>query len=243
MADRRSARAELERKRIQLAQMKQERERRLLRENENQSNASENRDRSEDADAVLQALGLYTSLSRASTAPSNVSTMEQARTTTTPSLDLSQTSSQQQPPLSSSLNDALIMHSTPKTAVPLQVVHVNQINIPPKERVYYTKSTQTPAPIVPTQNDQIVPQSDAPQQKSYYGKQTNMPNVVATPTTGQPNNLSSINSLGNTTQVDPLEWDDEFPGMSSLVIATESTIYQHFVAFMLVISLILLILS
>lgn len=229
MADRRSVRAELERKRIQLAQMRQERERRsaqLLQEGENSSRNSDIRERMEDADAILQAVGISTSLSRASTAPSNVSSMDQARLLAA-SPDVTTVITSQN--FSSSLNDQFVMQSTPKTAVPLEVVHVNQINIPPKERVYYTKSTQTLTPTTPPhQVDQPpAPQGDTPQQKSYYGKQTNSTNSLAlqkTPTHGQRNHPSTTNnnSLNNTnTQVTganvnqlALEWDDEFPGMS-----------------------------
>lgn len=232
MADRRALRAELERKRIQLAQMRQERERRsaqTLQEGEISTRTVDSHDRLEDADAVLHALGISTSLSRASTAPSNVSAMDQVRLQAT-SPDVSQVASTQQQ-FSTSLNDQFVVQSTPKTAVPLEVVHVNQINIPPKERVYYTKSTQTPAPITPphSSDQPLTPQGDTPQQKSYYGKQTNMSNanplaLQKTPTHGQRNrpSVASHNSLSNTnTQVAgthvnqlALEWDDEFPGMS-----------------------------
>lgn len=133
MADRRSVRAELERKRIQLAQMRQERERRsqMLQESDNSPRNPE------DADSVLHALGLSASLSRASTAPSNVSSLDQTR-----NIIVSPDISQQQH--ASSLNDSTsireqLVEESPKT--PLQVVHVNQINIPPKEKVYHTKST------------------------------------------------------------------------------------------------------
>lgn len=114
----------------------------------------------EDADSVLHALGLSASLSRASTAPSNVSSLDQSRNIIG-SPDISQ---QQQ---ASSLNDSTsireqLVEESPKT--PLQVVHVNQINIPPKEKVHYTKSTQTPAA------EQATPPGESLQQKSYYGK-------------------------------------------------------------------------
>lgn len=232
MADRRSVRAELERKKVQLAQMRQERERRsqMLQESDNSSRNLDSRERLEDADAVLHALGLSASLSRASTAPSNVSSLDQTRNSVA-SPDVSQPAAavslqpqQQQQPVSSSLNDSFVIQSTPRIAVPLQVVHVNQINIPPKEKVYYTKSTQTPAPIVPPQvADQSLPQGEAPQQKSYYGKQI--------PTVGHQNNPSTNNSLSNNTQVAgvnqlALEWDDEFPGMSRVV-----EYYEHMVDF------------
>lgn len=244
MADRRSVRAELERKRIQLAQMRQERERRsqMLQESDNSSKNLDNRDRLEDADAVLHALGLSASLSRASTAPSNVSSLDQTRNRVV-SPDVSQSAAavslpqQQQQSVSSSLNDSFVIQSTPKIAVPLQVVHVNQINIPPKEKVYYTKSTQTPAPIVPPQAaDQTTPQGEAPQQKSYYGKQTDVTTNVATlalqknPPIGQQNNSSANNSLSNNTQVAgvnqlALEWDDEFPGMCRVVVQYKNVLF------------------
>lgn len=146
MGDRKSVRAELERKKIQLAQMRQERERRsrLLQEyTENSSQGPENRERIGDADAVLQALGLSASLSRVSTAPSQVSSLDQSRFTNVTLPESNQQQQQQQ--FSSSLNESLVSQSAPSRSVaPLQVVQVNQINIPPKERVYYTKSTQTP---------------------------------------------------------------------------------------------------
>ena len=194
--------------------------------------------RLEDADAVLQALGLSAPLSRASTAPSNVSSLDQSRTQIqSPDLTgslLSQQSQQQtSQQFSTSLNESFVIaqqqqqlqQSTQKAPVPLEVVHVNQINIAPKERVYYTKSTQTPAPIVvpQTPGDSAPPTGDAPQQKSYYGKQ--MPNVISPslqPGQQMPQNLSANNSLsGSNTQVAginqlALEWDDEFPGMSRL---------------------------
>lgn len=207
MADRKSVRAELERKRIQLAQMRQERERRsrMLQEDENTLQNSDIK--MEDADAVLHALGLSGSLSRASTAPSNVSSMDRTSTQSPDVSQLSNIPAKQEYP--SSLNENFVMQSSsPKTAVPLQVVHVNQINIPPKERVYYTKSTQTPAPPAPSSHQQIqqssvegqegTQQSDAPQQKSYYGKQ-----IINNNNNTQ---VSGVNQLG-------LEWDDEFPGM------------------------------
>lgn len=252
MSDRQAVRAELERKRIQLAQMRQERERRsrMLQESENSSQNKENRDKLDDADAVLQALGISAALSRASTAPSNVSAMDQSRISAASpdSGQLGQLQTQlqqqlQQQQLNPSLSDPFSgpINSTPKPLVPLELVHVNQINIAPKERVYYTKSTQTPAPIVvPPQGDQAVPQSDAPQQKSYYGKQTNTTTNVnpptqsqsmrSTSTNGSDSQAQSINSLstppvaGVTIQQLALEWDDEFPGMfrSGLDIETNA---------------------
>lgn len=234
MSDRQAVRAELERKRIQLAQMRQERERRsrMLQESENLSLSTENREKIDDADAVLQALGISASLSRASTAPSTVSALDQSRISATspdPSqLTQIQQQQQQQQHLTPSLNDSFpgMINSTPKTTVPLEIVHVNQINIAPKERVYYTKSTQTPAPIAPPQGDQSVPQGDAPQQKSYYGKQTNSttvnpPQSQSTRSSTNSEKAQSINSLSNSsppvagaTTVNQLalEWDDEFPG-------------------------------
>uniref|UniRef100_A0A6G1SLZ6 Cytoplasmic dynein 1 intermediate chain 1 n=1 Tax=Aceria tosichella TaxID=561515 RepID=A0A6G1SLZ6_9ACAR len=232
MSDRRSVRAELERKRIQLAQMKQERERRsrLLQDETANPNNLDNPERLGDADAVLHALGLSVlSLSRASTAPSNVSSMDQSRlqaqSPESGSLlaGSSQPVTQQQ--LTTNLSDSCVnqqnFESTPKTAVPLQVVHVNQINIAPKERVYYTKSTQTPAP-PPIQNstttDSGAPQTTQP--KSYYGKQSvnAIPPALQTNTIGQqtPESPTTNNSLSSNTQVAgvnllALEWDDEFP--------------------------------
>jgi len=226
MADRKSVRAELERKRIQLAQMRQERERRsrILQEDEALTHNSENRERVEDADAVLLALGLSTPLSRASTAPSNVSSLDQSRLNAL-SPDVA-TNQQQQ--FSPSLNDSFVTQPTSKQAVPLQVVHVNQINIAPRERVYYTKSTQTPSQ-APIQNDQSVPQGDAPQQKSYYGKQHTPLNALPpTPRNASQSDRqdhlntskSSDSSNVQVAGVNPLalEWDDEFPGMSRVGI-------------------------
>lgn len=170
MSDQRSVRAELERKKVQLALMKQKREQKLL---ENMSQNPEKRERLDDVDSILHAVGISPSLSRASTAPVNVSSMDQSRLSATTSPDIGASSvppmPQQQP------------QSAPHAPTPLEVVHVNQINIPPRERVLYTKSTQT-NPSTPSQNEQAVSQGDAPQQKSYYGKQ---------------NNPSSVNSLPN----------------------------------------------
>lgn len=255
MSDRKSVRAELERKRIQLAQMRQERERRsrmLQDENLNPTNPDGHQDKLDDADAVLHALGLSASLSRASTAPSNVSSLDQSRlhaqspdtgSTVSQQQQQQQQISQQQSSqqFSTSLNDSFSLQaqqqqSTPKAVVPLQVVHVNQINIPPKERVYYTKSTQTPAPInvppqLPSESGGVASQGDAPQ-KSYYGKQhksqPQTPNAIPSSlqhnSTGEstPQSPSASNSLSNNTQVAgvnqlALEWDDEFPGMFRLV--------------------------
>lgn len=241
MADRKSVRAELERKRVQLAQMRQERERRsrMHQEDENTSQNSENRERIEDADAVLQALGLTASLSRVSTAPSTLMT-DQTRSDgsslnnslVSPLLPQQRQNQSIQAQLSTSLNDSYVMQSTPRVSVPLQVVHVNQINIPPKERLYYTKSTQTHAPIVPpAQLDQTgTTPADAPQQKSYYGKQTKnsisvnppvLQNRVHQSQTASNNSYNNQNTQAtgaNLTQL-ALEWDDEFPGMSRLVLA------------------------
>lgn len=190
----------------------------------------DSQERLEDADAVLHALGLSASLSRASTAPSNVSSMDQSRLHAQ-SPDMASTISQQPQQasqFSSSLNDSFVLQqhqSTPKSYVPLEVVHVNQINIPPKERVYYTKSTQTPAPINVPQvpSDSASPQGDATQQKSYYGKQTTTNTIPLQPAVVQqpPQSPSTTSSLSNNTQVAginqlALEWDDEFPGMLRL---------------------------
>lgn len=223
MSDRKSVRAELERKRIQLAQMRQERERRsrmIQGDNAAQLNL-DNPERLEDADAVLHALGLSSSLSRASTAPSNVSSMDQSRVLSQ-SPDVGSTASQatttasQQPQQQASLSSLNESYSTPpaptKTSTPLQVVHVNQINIAPKERVYYTKSTQTPTAATVaaaaaaatassgqqnSSDSNGAPQGDgAQQQKSYYGKQSS-------------DAIPSLWPAG----VNQLEWDDEIPGM------------------------------
>lgn len=219
MADRRLVRAELERKRIQLAQMKLDRERRsqILRECENSSQNSDNRDRVEDADAILHALGISSPISRVSTAPSNVSSMDQAAQSNTNALspDISHIVAQHQHPNqqhSSSLNDNFSPNSSLKQPVSLQVVHVNQVDIPPKEKLTYTKETQTPTTPSHSQ-DQTATHGDTLQQNPYYGKQTkntsgkrgqNHPstgsNSMSTPTIG-------VNQLA-------LEWDDEFPGMS-----------------------------
>lgn len=243
MADRKSVRAELERKKIQLAQMRQERERRSrMLQDENSSPLNlENPDRLEDADSVLHALGLSASLSRASTAPSNVSSMDQSRLLAQ-SADSEFTSShqnslsQQPQQFSNSLNESFVSeqpHSASKTSVSLQMVHVNQINIAPKERVYYTKSTQTQtaatAAAVAQQNasDPGVPQGDgAIQQKSYYGKQklnaippALQPNALGRQTPESPttnNSLNHPNTQPTGVNQLALEWDDEFPGMSRL---------------------------
>lgn len=147
--------------------------------------------RLEDADAVIQSLNLTAALSRASTAPSDVSALNQSRVSSTFSPELGTVSDHlTSHQLSSSLNiDSAQQQSTPKHApVSLEVVHVNQINIPPKERVSYTKSTQTTAPAATpsTQNhhhsnqngDQQLQTGESglelqadgilPQQKSYY---------------------------------------------------------------------------
>lgn len=201
MSDRRSVRAELERKRIQLAQMKQERERRSqMLQNENANpKALDSKGKLDDADAVLHALGLSAlSLSRASTAPSNVSSMDQSRLQAqspdagSDGTTLSQPLSQQQQQFSPSLNDSYLQQqqSTPKPAVPLQVVHVNQINIAPKERVYYTKSTQTLTP-------------------------THGPSATAN---------NSLSSDAQVAAVNQLEWDDEFPNIFATDIAATTEV-------------------
>lgn len=220
MADRRSVRAELERKRIQLAQMRQERERRSRMLQENQENSTPDTDGSnanklEDADAVLQALGLSAaSLSRASTAPSNVSTLDHTRLSAT-SPDVSQLNQQHQQ-YSTSLNESLVSSqsiSQPKTSLPLQVVHVNQIDIQPKERVSYDKTTQT----VELDSDSPAGklESSAPQ-NSYYGKHksSNSANTTNAAQTTPINNRARTNSnqVVGANQL-ALEWDDEFPGM------------------------------
>lgn len=246
MADREANRAALERKRIQLARLRQERERRSQRQDENASplNIGQS-DRLESADDVLHALGLSASLSRASTAPSNVSAMDQsilsAQSPDTGSTVSQQTATsiQQQQPQQylTSLNDSLQSSTATKTAVPLQVVHVNQINIIPKERVYYTKETQTPtaataaaaaaaaAASQTNTSDPGAPQGEgAPQQKSYYGKQLpnaippalQPPNAIGLQTPESPtanNSLSQPNTQVAGVNQLALEWDDEFPGM------------------------------
>lgn len=155
MSDRKSVRAELERKRIQLAQMREERERRsrlLQGEDENirpSDSPNTTASRTGEADSIIQSLGLSATLSRALTVPSNVSSLDQSqRAQNVNSPDVSQIFSHGQ----QSLTDSQSYHpsnSTPRSVVPLEVVHVNQINIPPKERVYYSKSTQTTAPTTP----------------------------------------------------------------------------------------------
>lgn len=221
MADRRLVRAELERKRIQLAQMKLDRERRsqILREGENSSQTSDSRERIEDADAILHALGISSPISRVSTAPSNVSSMDQAAQSSTnaPSPDISHIVAQQ----SSSLNDTFSPNLSLKSPVPLQVVHVNQVDIPPKEILTYTKETQTPTPTTPSHSqDQTATQGDTLQQNPYYGKQTNVTSGKRSrnhPSTGS-NSISTpvagVNQLA-------LEWDDEFPGMSRAELKTK----------------------
>ena len=241
MADRKKVRAELERKKIQLAQMRQEREKRSrMLQDENSSPL--NLDNPEDADSLIKRLGLSETLSRASTAPSNVSSMDQSRLLAQ-SPDSGPTTShqnsilQQNQQSSNSLNEPLVtqqpLPSAPKTAVPLQMVHVNQINIAPKERVYYTKSTQTPtAATAAAAAQQIASESGAPQgdgavqQKSYYGKQklNAIPPALQPNAQGQqtPESSTTNNSLNHpnthSTGVNQLalEWDDEFPGMFRL---------------------------
>lgn len=252
MADRRSVRAELERKRIQLAQMRQERERRSRMHQEDENIPAQNldsREKLEDADAVLKALGLSASLSRVSTAPSTL-VMDQSRSSeivgsSSPSLENTLVSpalhqQQKQPQqLSTSLNDSYVMQSSlPKAAVPLQIVHVNQVNIPPKERLYYTKSTQTSTSpgLGPALDNQIADKlvnataaglspSDVPQQKSYYGKQTKSNSMITSDHDDQSNSRSNLTPTriagnsnishntqatgANNTQL-ALEWDDEF---------------------------------
>lgn len=232
MSDRRSVRAELERKRIQLAQMRQERERRSRMMQDESTNLSnlDRQERLEDADAILHSLGLSASLSRASTAPSNVSSLDRSGSNLqaqSPDVGSSSTLVSQQaitPQLLSqttSLNENSTQ-SNLKTAVPLQVVHVNQINIPPKERVYYTKSTQTSmSASVSAQDDPSAQGIDAPQQKSYYGKQSSIPPALQSATGQQPPQSPSVSLSSTNTQVAgvnqlTLEWDDEFPGMFRL---------------------------
>lgn len=221
MADRRSVRAELERKRIQLAQMRQVRERRsqILQEGENLSQTGDSRERIEDADAILHALGLSSSISRVSTAPSNVSSMDPAAqsNTSATSPDTSHVVQRHSQQLSSSLNDNFAPASSTKPPVSLQVVHVNQVNIPPKEKLTYTKETQTPTTQSLTQ-DQTTAQGDTLQQNPYYGKQTNMTNTTGEkrsqnhPSTGS-NSLNASTPVTGVNQL-ALEWDDEFSGMS-----------------------------
>lgn len=240
MADRRSVRAELEKKRIQLAQMKEERERRsrMRQDDENtlpqQFVSAENKDRlNEDADAVLQAFGL-SNLSRASTAPSGVSTMHQqdSFSSTGPHApNISHLTSKNQS--SASLNSSLDVSnsaaaSVKKPVVPLQVVHVNQISIAPKEKVYYTKSTQTlEAKIQP--GDTPVSLNNK-SQSNYYGKQkdsnattTPLPNSIVANRKSQSKSNGITDSPTNNTQISiganqlALEWDDEFPGTSRSV--------------------------
>lgn len=224
MTDRRLVRAELERKRIQLAQMKLDRERRsqILREGENSSQTSDNRERMEDADAILHALGISSPISRVSTAPSNVSCMDQAAQSNmnAPSPDISHIVAQQHPnQQSSSLNDTFSPNLSLKSPVSLQVVHVNQVDIPPKEKLTYTKETQTPTTPSHSQ-DQTVAQGDTLQQNPYYGKQTNSTRGKRSqnhPSTGS-NSMSApvtgVNQLA-------LEWDDEFSGMSRAELTTK----------------------
>lgn len=237
MSDRQSVRAELVRKQQQLAQMRLERERRsrmLQDENINPSNL-DGQEKFEDADAVLRALGLSASLSRASTAPSNVSSLDQSasRLLQSPDPNTSKQTSQhaitpQQSSQSFSLNDNLLANqqSTPRTSTPLEVVHVNQINIPPKERVYYTKSTQTPVPASVLNQEDPTQGAEAPQQKSYYGKQSSSTSHAHHSAIGQSHNANaphspSVSLSSNNTQEAgnnqlTLEWDDEFPGTSRL---------------------------
>lgn len=225
--NRKAFRAELERKRIQLAKIRQERERRsrVNQENEAASQSSVGGPVVEDADAIIQALGLSNSLSRASTAPSNVSSLDQSRFNISQSPDISQLNLSQQPQSqisTASLTDTLSVQSTTKSSAPLQLVHVNQINIQPKERLTYTKSTQTPAPPSQvSQNDIPVSQGDNVQPSKFYGKQIDSnPSATTPPATRSgvaQTNPSTHTSLSNNNQVVgpnqlALEWDDEFPG-------------------------------
>jgi len=232
MSDRRSrTRVELERKRILLAQMREEKERRSrLLQDENVRSFRFEEARLEDADDVLNALGYP--IPRVSTAPSDVSSLDQSGSRLqAQSPDVGSSSSQQaisslqQITSSASLKDNLTPQSQAnvKPDIPLQVVHVNQINIPPKERVYYTKSTQTPVPAsISSQDDQSAQGADAPQQKSYYGKQSSsIPPTLHNATGQQPPQSPSVSLTSNNTQVAgvnqlTLEWDDEFPGMFRL---------------------------
>ena len=219
-------RAELERKRVllaqKIAQKKEAAERRrydrlLQDENANPDNFDD-QPRPGDADDILRQLGLSPALSRASTAPSNVSAMEVSRSQlinnsgTAPSPDVA--SQQQQ--FSTSLN---VDSSVTKPAVPLEVVHVNQINIVPQEKVVYTKSTQTVLPHPPT-TDPSLPE-DAIKQNKYYGKQAinanNPPARLSENGQRTPNDSLSHNTqVTGANQLANLEWDDEFPGMFRL---------------------------
>lgn len=220
MTERNPLRAELERKKIQLAQLRQEKERRSrvqdenIFANRNPDGSSTSRDRSQDADAVLQALGLSSTLSRASTVPSNVSSLEQSQLLQSVASPSSQGNNLNER-LSFSSNDQQhfqTLNTTPRSSVPLQVVHVNQINIAPKERVYYSKSTQTQVSTTPPPElDQAADRADVAPPKSYYTKPPSS-NRTANPANGQRVNQSPSNSSSvSTVQQSALEWDDEFP--------------------------------
>lgn len=215
MDDRRSVRAELERKKILLAQMREERERRsrlLNGDDQNQPNSSLNRDIPDDADGVLRMLGISSTISRASTVPSNVSSLDQSQRLSTATLNDSHASVSGQQSLhdklSSSLTDNQLLQglsSNHRSNVPLQVVQVNQINIQPKERVSYAKSTQTPAPPpTPPEDDQVEAQPDAPKQSANnQSRQANQ----STSTSLNSSPLSTVQHIA-------LEWDNEFEAWS-----------------------------
>lgn len=273
MSDRRSVRAELERKRIQLAQMREERERRSRLQLSSNTDENTSRDtnndrlshgRAENADDVLDALGLSASLSRSTTAPSNVSSLDQYRLQSPDtsggggggnsasfggqfqhekfSASLGNQQKTSTPTIPFDISTTQSSHQKSQQQIPLQVVHVNQINIAPKELVYYSKSTQTAA----SQTDSNALESgefltggsnenlETPQQKSYYGKQSvsvdcsSNSSQLLSPSQNQQSTKchqqlkntkqNSQTSVANQHLQTPntnhlaLEWDDEFPG-------------------------------
>lgn len=168
MSDRREIRQDLERKKLRLAQIREEKERKQrLRDEEERLNRDQgtsgvsvmDRDRlTEEADAMLENLGLGT-VSRSMNLPLSSVYNTSLISRNNSSNDLQHTTTSLQ---STRVNTDL--QQTRKPPVALQVVHVNQISIAPKESVVYNKSTQTAETNDPTPNT-TAPRND------YYGKQ------------------------------------------------------------------------
>lgn len=176
-------RLEMERKRRQLAQIKEDKLRqaalaekeRLRRAQLNQGNEnSPLGTKSDDPDTILQSLGIPLS-----SISSSFSTLDQSQllpNVTSPDVSHLQSQSSHQNDGTSSIfaDQSTSIQSSNSTATatarqsnPLQVVHVNQINIPPKERLAYSKSTQTSVSTSPPPEEETA-QGDVVPRKSYY---------------------------------------------------------------------------
>lgn len=244
MGDRQRLREELERKKIYLAQMKEDRERRSRMNQNVLSPQFLTEDRpNENADDILRAFGL-SNLSRASTAPSTVSALHRESPTT--NLD-NQTvinhPDQSNNNESSVLSKLNILDRTYLSDVkqqqqphsdsvrtPKQIVQITQTSIPLKEKVLYTKATQTLDSTTQTTGELPHHGNKSSQQSNYYGKQTD-PKISANKVQHQaipsnqynkatttnfiqqesPRNNNQLPSIGTTHL--GLEWDDEFSGM------------------------------